>query len=64
MKVKDWLNEAKVALDEIGLVDDKPLLDYAGVCALVEIAYQLRCIANHLQGENDRARLTAADLRQ
>ena len=47
MEVKDLLLEAMTALEEVDLIEDKPLIDYAGACALVEIAYQLRRIANN-----------------
>ncbi len=54
MEVKDLLLEAMTALEEVDLIEDKPLIDYAGACALVEIAYQLRRLLYHLDNSEER----------
>jgi hypothetical protein len=54
MEVKDLLKAAQEALDEVDVIEDKPLIDYAAACALAEIAYQLRRIVHHMDLAEER----------
>lgn len=53
----DFLTAAIEALDEVDIQDDKPLVDFATACALVEIATQLRLLVAEYQREMESSEI-------